>query len=285
VGYRRDLERYLLYCDANGVREPREIDAQTVGAFIASLAREALAPASVARALSAVKSFHRYLLRSDIAPTNPARSVKAPRLPRKLPNVLSVSQMRRLMSTPPLDNSQGVRNRAILAVLYGCGLRVSEAAALRLDNLDFAEGFVRVRGKGDRERLVPLGAFTSAALERYLNGPRRDWDSRPHADNLFLNRQGNGLTRMSIWVIVRSAARRTGLEARISPHTFRHSFATHLLSAGADLRSVQTMLGHRSVATTQIYTHLDRVHLSAIHGRCHPLEAPSGTRRNGAKSP
>jgi integrase/recombinase XerD len=274
LSYRRDLARYRKYCDTAKIAHPREIDAQFVGSFVASLTRDGLAPASVARALSAVKSFHRYLLQNEIVTANPARSIKTPRLPRKLPDVLSVAQVRKLLVAPPLESVHGVRNRAILSVLYGCGLRVSEAASLKPDDVDFDEGFVRVRGKGDRERLVPLGRMTASALQSYLDGPRRDWDSRPHADSLFLNRAGQALTRAGIWAIVRQSAKQIGLEKHVTPHTFRHSFATHLLSAGADLRSVQAMLGHSSVATTQIYTHLDRSHLTSVHKRFHPLEAP-----------
>jgi len=224
-------------------------------------------------------------LHHDLVTTNPARSIKTPRLPRKLPGVLSVTQIRKLLGAFSLDEPYGIRNRAILAVLYGCGMRVSETADLGVDDLDFDEGFVRVRGKGSRERLIPLGATTSTALRRYLDGPRRDWDSRHQADHLFYNRQGKRLTRMSIWKIVRESARRVGLEKRISPHTFRHSFATHLLAAGADLRSVQAMLGHSSVATTQIYTHLDRAHLAAVHRRFHPLEASIAGAQEPSKSP
>ncbi len=284
LGYRRDLERYRLYCDQAGIGAPKEIDAQTVGSFVARLAGEGLAPTSIARALSAVKSFHRYLLQSDLATTNPARSIKTPRLPRKLPGVLSVTQIRKLLETVSQDPQNGIRNKAILSVLYGCGMRVSEVAGLGVDDLDFDEGFVRVRGKGNRERLVPLGKTTTAALQLYLEGPRREWSDRHPTPHLFYNRQGKRLSRMSIWKIVRQAELLAGLEKKISPHTFRHSFATHLLSAGADLRSVQAMLGHSSVATTQIYTHLDRTHLSEVHHRCHPLETGLGRSAGRSKS-
>lgn len=284
LGYKRDLARYSRYCAVNNIRTPQEIDAQTVGAFVATLAGEGLAPTSIARALSAVKSFHKYLLQSDIATTNPARSVKTPRLPRKLPGVLSVSQVRKLLETASTDPQHGIRNRAILSLLYGCGMRVSEVANLGIDDLDFDEGFVRVRGKGNRERLVPLGKTTTAALRQYLDGPRREWEARHHSTHLFYNRQGKRLSRMSLWKIVNQAALLAGLEKKISPHTFRHSFATHLLSAGADLRSVQAMLGHSSVATTQIYTHLDRTHLSAVHHRYHPLETGLTKSRKRSKS-
>jgi integrase/recombinase XerD len=285
LGYRRDLERYRQFCEASGVHLPQDIDAQTVGSFVATLAGKMLAPASIARALSAVKSLHRYLLQNEIVATNPARSIKTPRLPRKLPGVLSVPQVRKLLDAASQDRQHGIRNRAVLSVLYGCGMRVSEAADLGIDDLDFDEGFVRVRGKGNRERLIPLGATTTAALRLYLDGPRQEMDSKRHSEFLFYNRQGNRLSRMSLWKIVRQAAHRAGLEKRISPHTFRHSFATHLLSAGADLRSVQAMLGHSSVATTQIYTHLDRSHLSAVHRRYHPLETGMARTAERAKSP
>ena len=273
LGYRRDLARYAAFCTGRAITDPRAVDSQFVGEFLVSETRSGLSPASAARSLSAVKSFHRYLLQHEICPQNPARAVKTPRLPRKLPDVLSVRQMQMLLDAPPAGGPYGVRDRAILALLYGCGLRVSEAAGLGLDDIDFVTGFVRVRGKGNRERLVPFGEMTASAIHAYLRSPDRRDDEGAETGLLFLSRRHSGFSRMGLWSIVRRAALRVGLADRVSPHTFRHSFATHLVEAGADLRAVQMMLGHRSVSTTQIYTHLDRSHLRRVHEQFHPLEA------------
>ena len=273
VSYRRDLGRYQRFCERHGVSDPASVGPQTVGEFLETLTTEKMSPASVARALSAVRSFHRYLLHGGVVTKNPARSIRTPRLARKLPGVVSVSQMQKILAAPDSTLPQDIRDRALLALLYGCGLRVSEAAGIRVEDVDFAEKFVRVLGKGSKERLIPFGRSTDRALKAYLNGPRMRQEATMVADRLFLGRGGKGLSRMGIWLIVRKAAGKAGLGKRVHPHTFRHSFATHLLQAGADLRSVQAMLGHTSVSTTQIYTHLDRAHLAQVHSRYHPLEA------------
>jgi len=279
LGYRRDLARYAAFCAERVITDPRAVDSQFVGEFLVSQTRSGLSPASVARALSAVKSFHRYLLQHEVCPQNPARAVRTPRLPRKLPDVLSVRQMQMLLDAPPVGDPYAVRDRAIMALLYGCGLRVSEAANLGLDDIDFETRFVRVRGKGNRERLVPFGEITASAIHAYLQWPRRRDDEGNETGLLFLSRRHAGFSRMGLWLVVRKAALRVGLAERVSPHTFRHSFATHLVEAGADLRAVQMMLGHRSVSTTQIYTHLDRGHLRRVHEQFHPLEAPASRSR------
>ncbi|HUU46107.1 MAG TPA: site-specific tyrosine recombinase XerD [Acidobacteriota bacterium] len=282
--YRRDLARYDHFCGTRHIRHPRDIDARLVGEFLGHLTTAGLSPASMARSLSSVKSFHRYLLQNEICPHNPARSLRTPRIPRRLPDILSVRQMRKLLAAPPEDDPNGIRDRAILAVLYGCGLRVSEAAHLSLDEVDFESQFVRIRGKGNKERLVPFGRMTHDALTVYLDGPRFTGRRGSECDRVFLSRRGEGLTRMGMWLVVRKAATRVDLTGRVTPHTFRHSFATHLIEAGADLRSVQMMLGHASVSTTQIYTHLDRRHLQDVHARCHPLEAVARQAVAGGKS-
>lgn len=271
--YRRDLARYGDFCLSHGITDPKDITPVIVSEFVAKLSGEGLAPSSVARGLSAVKSFHKFLIQQDTAKQNPARPIRTPRLPRKLPDVLSVRQMQTLLNAVRPDDPHALRDSAILSTLYGCGLRVSELAGLAVDDIDFRAGFVRVRGKGNKERLVPFGDMTQRALKRYLESPeRRDADSGAR-DHVFLSQKHGPLSRMGIWLIVRRYALRVGLTERVHPHTFRHSFATHLIEGGADLRSVQMMLGHQSVATTQIYTHLDRTHLRKVHARFHPIEA------------
>lgn len=277
--YRRDLDHYITFCEAQGISDPKDVPPSVVSDFIAMLSGEGLAPASVARSLSAVKSFHKYLVQQDASKQNPARPIRTPRLPRKLPDVMSIRQMQLLLESPTKDDSHHLRDAAILATLYGCGLRVSEAATLAVDDIDFRSGFVRVRGKGNKERLVPVGTMTEKALRRYLDSPvRRDADTGAR-DHVFLSQKQGPLTRMGIWLIVRKHATRAGLGDRVHPHTFRHSFATHLVEGGADLRSVQMMLGHQSVSTTQIYTHLDRSHLRKIHSEFHPLESGFRSRK------
>lgn len=271
--YRRELERYAEFCDANGVSDPKEISPPVVSEFVAKLTGEGLAPSSVARGLSAVKSFHKYLVQQDAAKQNPARPIRTPRLPRKLPDVLSVRQMQLLLEAIDGKDPHHLRDYAILATLYGCGLRVSEAAGLSVDDIDFRAGFLRVRGKGNKERLVPFGTMTQRALRRYLDSPARRDAETGARDHVFLSQKKGALTRMGIWLIVRRCALRANLADRVHPHTFRHSFATHLVEGGADLRSVQMMLGHQSVSTTQIYTHLDRTHLRNVHTQYHPIEA------------
>lgn len=271
--YRRELERYEKFCEGSGVTDPKEISPPTVSEFVATLTGEGLAPSSVARGLSAVKSFHKYLVQHDAAKQNPARPIRTPRLPRKLPDVLSVRQMQLLLESIDEKDPHQLRDHAILATLYGCGLRASEAAILSVDDIDFRAGFLRVRGKGNKERLVPFGAMTQQALRRYLDSPSRRDAETGARDHVFLSQKKGALTRMGIWLIVRRCALRAGLADRVHPHTFRHSFATHLVEGGADLRSVQMMLGHQSVSTTQIYTHLDRTHLRKVHTQYHPIEA------------
>ena len=271
--YRRDLERYTAYCDVQGINDPKSVPPSVVSDFIAMMSGKGLAPASVARSLSAVKSFHKYLVQQDASKQNPARPIRTPRLPRKLPDVMSVRQMQLLLESPTAADAHHLRDSAILAALYGCGLRVSEAANLAVDDIDFHAGFVRVRGKGNKERLVPFGSMTERAIRKYLDSSvRRDADTGVR-DHVFLSQKRGPLSRMGIWLIVRKHALRAGLGDRIHPHTFRHSFATHLIEGGADLRSVQMMLGHQSVSTTQIYTHLDRSHLRKVHSAYHPIES------------
>lgn len=273
AAYRRDLERYQSFCHDHSADNPKDIMPPLVSEFVASLTAEGLAPASVARSLSAVKSFHKFLVQQDIAKQNPARPIRTPRLPRKLPHVLSIRQMQSLLNAPLPTDRHYLRDKAVLSALYGCGLRVSEAADLAVDDIDFRAGFVRVRGKGDKERLVPFGAMAEQALKQYLDSPvRRDAETGKR-DHVFLSQKHGRLSRMAIWSIVRRHAHQSGLGDRVHPHTFRHSFATHLVEGGADLRSVQMMLGHQSVTTTQIYTHLDRAHLKRIHSEFHPIES------------
>ncbi len=219
----------------------------------------------------AIKVFYRFLLSQDYLRTDPASLIEAPRLWKNLPEVLSVEEVERLLKViPGRDGGKEVRDRAILELLYATGLRVSEAAGLKLSDLNPEAGFLRCIGKGGRERVVPVGSQALEWIERYRSKVRERFKPKPDVKNLFLNRFGRSLSRQSIWILIQHYAREARLRKRVTPHTLRHSFATHLLERGADLRVVQELLGHATIATTQIYTHVDRARLKAIHAKFHP---------------
>lgn len=240
--------------------------------FLQYLLELGLGARSQARLLSSLKAFFRYLLLEDIITVDPAQDLESPRLPRHLPTVLSVEEMRALLGAIDLSHPQGTRNRAMLETLYACGLRVSELIQLRMNDLYLSDQFVRVIGKGDKERIVPIGAVALKHIQYYLDHERRGHITPAvgHEHLLFLNRRGKGLSRVMVFNIVKAAARDAGIEKNVSPHTFRHSFATHLIEGGAGLKAVQDMLGHASILTTEIYTHLDTDFLRATIMQYHP---------------
>ncbi|MBI4637003.1 MAG: tyrosine recombinase XerC [Candidatus Rokubacteria bacterium] len=262
--YRSDLAEFQRFLGPAGVGSVREVDARIVRAFLAGLHTRGLDPASVARKLAALRSWFRFLVRRRLVPRNVARDVRGPRLPQKLPGFLPIDEVRVLMEGPAAADAQRARDTAILELLYASGLRVSELAGLDVDDADRAERTVRVLGKGGKERIVPFGTKAADALERYLG-------TRPAARGpLFTNRRGGRLTGRSIRTIVRRRARGAGLVRRVSPHTLRHTFATHLLDAGADLRAIQELLGHSRLSTTQRYTHVGSDHLMRVYDAAHP---------------
>jgi integrase/recombinase XerD len=277
AAYRRDLRRYLAFLTARDVDRPAEVDAGVVRSFVASVSASTHGPedepyraTSVARTLSAVRSFHRFLLREGIADRDPTVDVVRPRLPRPLPHPLGVDEVRRLIETPDPSTAAGLRDRAILEVLYGAGLRVSELTSLDVDDLDLQEGFVRVVGKGGKEREVPMGRHAREAVEAYLIRGRPELAGPRSRGAVFLNTRGGRLTRQSCAKLLATSASGAGLPRRVSPHDLRHSFATHLLEGGADVRVVQELLGHASVATTQIYTLVTKEHLREVYLTAHP---------------
>ncbi|MGE5225360.1 MAG: site-specific tyrosine recombinase XerD [Planctomycetaceae bacterium] len=282
--YGRDLRRYVGFLASRGISEPGEVDAAAVRSFVASVSASThgederpYAAASVARALSSVRSFHRFLLREGIVEADPAAGVVRPKLPRALPHPLGVEEVERLLGSPD-QTAAGLRDRAILELLYGAGLRVSELTALDVDDVDLEDGFVRVLGKGGKEREVPLGRFGCDAVGAYLARARPAFTGPATRGACFLNTRGGRLTRQSVAKIVDRAARAAGIARRVSPHDLRHSFATHLLDGGADVRVVQELLGHASVATTQIYTLVTKEHLRETYYTAHPR----ARRRGGA---
>lgn len=224
-----------------------------------------------ARVISGLKGFYKYLLLENLVDTDPTEMLESPRIGRKLPTTLSIQEIDKLIRSIDLSKPEGERNRAILETLYGCGLRVSELVELKISSLFFAEGFIKVIGKGNKERMVPVGSTAINRITSYKEQARTKTDvARGEEDILFLNRRGRRLTRVMIFTIIRELVKKTGIKKKVSPHSFRHSFATHLVEGGADLRAVQEMLGHESITTTEIYTHLDREYLRSTILQFHP---------------
>lgn len=262
------LTRYLS--DFNIQKSPLEISEEDIHNFIYDISK-LLNEHSQARLISGLKSFFDYLIFEDYRNSNPLALIENPRLSRKLPDTLSTAEIDKLVLAIDLSHPQGHRNKAIIETLYGCGLRVSELIGLRLSHLHFEEGFIKVLGKGNKERLVPINSYTQEMISIYKDSIRIHEDPKPEfQDILFLNRRGAQLTRAMIFTIVKQLAKEANVQKNISPHTFRHSFATHLLENGANLRAIQKMLGHESITTTEIYMHLDRSHLRTVLEHYHP---------------
>jgi len=270
AAYARDLADFENFLREGGIASFEEVGPEEIMSFLAELRARGLSARSVARKLSALKTFYRYLELERGLARNPLLLVEGPKLPRTLPKVLTVEEVERLIKAPDLSTPQGLRDRAMLETLYATGMRVSELVRLTFAQLNLSAGFVRVYGKGAKERLIPLGDLAREYLERYLREARPILSQGRDTPFVFLNRHGQPLTRQRFWQIIKDYARRVGITSEISPHVLRHSFATHLLERGADLRAVQMMLGHASLATTQIYTHLDVGNLRAVHEKHHP---------------
>ncbi len=268
--YARDLQYYLAFLESRQISGKEAFAPDHATAFFKFLKEKGLRPRSQARSLSALKGFFKFLLREGLAGKNPWQRVKAPRAVPALPSALSRPEVETLLRTPDPAKPVGLRDRAMLELLYATGLRVSELVSLSINDINLDIGYLRTRGKGSKERIVPIGRAAVEALKSYLEGPRRQWALRSPAGTLFLGRRGQGLTRQGFWKILRNYARQAGIKKRITPHILRHSFATALLEGGADLRSIQSMLGHADIATTQIYTHITREHLKQIHQKYHP---------------
>jgi integrase/recombinase XerD len=268
--YLSDLRKLFAHLDAQGITHPRQVQAEHLRSWLYGLRDAGLAPTSIRRARSAARTYFGFLLSEGILEADPTELVSAPRTGRKLPDYLTVEEVGRLLDAPDADHPLYWRDRAALEVLYASGVRVSELTGLALTNLDLDEGFATVFGKGAKERIVPLGAPSLRALGRYLAEVRPRLDRGLGKGRVFLTARGRPIRRESVWRIVKDAARRAGLRPDISPHTLRHTFATHLVEGGADLAAVQELLGHVDISTTEIYTHLDREYLRDIHRRFHP---------------
>jgi integrase/recombinase XerD len=249
---------------------PIEITSIQIQEFIYEIAK-LISPRSQSRLISGLRSFYDYLIFEDYMQTNPLELIEAPKIGRKLPDTLSVSEINLVVKTIDLSDSNAIRNRAIIETLYSCGLRVSELTALKISDLFFDEGFIKVTGKGNKQRFVPIGKLTQKHINLYKNQVRITMKiDIASNDTLFLNRRGKQLTRAMIFTIVKKLGEKAKIQKSISPHTFRHSFATHLLENGADLRAIQMMLGHESITTTEIYMHIDKSHLKKVIDEFHP---------------
>ena len=268
--YLRDVERFATYATVRGAATPTDVDARALREFVYHLKDLGLAPASIRRNVSAVRGYFRFLLAEGLVVRDPSERLETPKRWRSLPEVLSVSDVERLLAAPSLDEPLAFRDRALLELAYGAGLRVSEWITIGVRDLLLEDSLVRVFGKGSKERLVPIGRTAVGAVAVYLRELRPRLESGAGEGILFLNARGQPLTRMGAWKILRKYVERAGIEKHVSPHTLRHSFATHLLEGGADLRAVQEMLGHADISTTQIYTHVDREYLRSVHRQYHP---------------
>ena len=266
-----DIEKLMSFLEENSLNEPPDkIKKETVQKFIYEVAKT-VNPRSQARIISGLKSFFNYLVFEDYRSDNPMDLIESPKIGRKLPDTLSEEEIDALIGNIDLSKPEGERNRAMLETLYGCGLRVSELIGLRISDLYFDEGFIKVTGKGDKQRFVPISKVNKKYISIYKNEVRVHQNiQKGFEDILFLNRRGKQLTRAMVFTIIKQLSVEIGLKKRISPHTFRHSFATHLLKNGADLRAIQQMLGHESITTTEVYVHVDRTHLADVLNKFHP---------------
>ena len=258
-----------FFGEDQGPLDLRQSDLQS---FIQSIHDLGLKASTQARILSGIRAFYSYLIMERLLEENPTELIEGPKIKRKIPDTLSAEEMNHLLHSIDMSGDHGQRNRAMLETLYACGLRVSELIQLKMSNLYRSEGFVRVIGKNNKERLVPIGSEALHQIELYIQGVRRTMTNihKDHTDTLFLNRRGKGLSRVMVFLVIKEAVARAGINKNVSPHTFRHSFASHLVEGGADLRAVQEMLGHESITTTEIYTHLDKEFLRETLIQYHP---------------
>lgn len=271
ASYSLDVQKLIRHLEQlDKTTAPLDIDSETVQQFLYELAKSANARTQ-SRVISGLRSFFDYLLFENYRTDNPLEQIEAPKIGRKLPDTLSTQEIDRLVTAIDLSKPLGERNRAIIETLYSCGLRVSELTHLKLSDLFFDEDFIKVTGKGNKQRFVPIGESTKKFINQYRQNLRSTLNISPlFMDTLFLNQRGKQLTRAMIFTIVKNLAQQAGIQKNISPHTFRHSFATHLLENGADLRAIQMMLGHESITTTEIYMHLDKSHLKDVMNKFHP---------------
>ena len=270
IAYRRDLQQYLIYLDKKGVPSLQQVKREFVTDYIYNRKQAGLSTTSICRNLAAIKMFHRFLVRERLSSEDPTNLVDTPKIWKRVPEVLSQQEMEAIIKASEGKSWQRVRDNAILELFYASGMRVSELAALQMDHINFEVGYVRCIGKGSKERIIPVGKRARAAILKYCQSARGKSAKAKLTPILFLSRLRKKLSRQSIWKLIKIYAKRANIKRDIKPHTLRHSFATHLLEHGADLRSVQEMLGHSDISTTQIYTHVDKERLRTIHKQFHP---------------
>jgi len=270
ISYEEDLSSYMDFLESNAVTSLSATAKNDIINFMVHQKENGISVNSVARRLAAIKSFYRFLVRERILKSDPTSLVDSPKLWKKVPETLSINEIESLLNAPDLKDVQGIRDRAILETLYATGMRVSEAAGLKLTDVNFDIGFLRCIGKGSKERVIPLGKKAISSVRKYLEISRPKLLKKKESAYLFVNRFGGRISRQSLWKIIKRYARQAGIKKQIKPHILRHSFATHLLEKGADLRSVQEMLGHSNISTTQIYTHINKDRLRTIHRTFHP---------------
>jgi len=268
--YLRDLRRMGEFALSRGVRDPKRVGRPLLRDFIYLLKDLGMSPATIRREVSAIRTYYGFLIGEGRVAEDPSDRLETPRRGRKLPDTLSVKEVESLLTAPGIDEPLGWRDRALLELAYGAGLRVSELCGLGLTDLLLPENLVRVVGKGNKQRLVPIGRTTIGAVSVYLHTLRPTLDRGKSGNRVLLNARGEPLSRVGAWGVVKRTTERAGIRKRVTPHTLRHSFATHLLEGGADLRAVQEMLGHADLSTTQIYTHVDREYLRSVHKQFHP---------------
>lgn len=270
ISYRNDLQQFIAFLENIGVSSFNEVKREHLAMYLENLHRKGLATRSRNRHLAAIRSFYKYLLREKIADSNPAAQMESSQIQKKLPQVLSLEEVEKLLEQPDVTTALGQRDKAMLELLYATGLRVTELVKMTTEQLNLEVGFVIALGKGHKERVIPITENAQDALKDYLEHGRKLLLKGRHSNYLFVNRSGKPITRQGFWKILQRYTRKAGITRNISPHTLRHSFATHLLEHGADLRSVQLMLGHSDISTTQIYTHVAREQLKKIHKLHHP---------------
>ena len=270
ASYRNDLTRYLAYIEENSILDSNSITLNILREFLAQLLRNQMSVSSVKRCISSIRHFHKFLLMEGLTDTNPTTYIESPRGWRRLPTTLSLSEVDALLKQPDEKINEGIRDSAMIELLYATGLRVSELISLKQGNINLEVGFIITVGKGGKERIVPAGEYALDKIRFYIKAARNQILKERQSQHLFVTSRGKGMTRQGFWKIIKKHARLAGIDKAISPHTLRHSFATHLLERGADLRSVQMMLGHSDISTTQIYTHINRERIKKIHAECHP---------------
>ena len=270
LAYRRDLDKYIEYLSQKGIKSSPQVNREHVSGFMFDLKKHDMSATTICRNLAAVKMFHRFLVRENLSKEDPTTLVDTPKLWMRIPSVLTQAEIESMIAAASGKGIQQIRDQAILEIFYASGLRVSELSDLKTTSINYEVGFVRAIGKGSKERIIPLGGKAREAVQRYLLRSRPRLLKEQVNDVLFLSRLGKKISRQSLWAVIKFYARKANIKKTIKPHTLRHTFATHLLEHGADLRSVQEMLGHSDISTTQIYTHVDKERLKSVHKQFHP---------------